>query len=417
MEQRKLYRTIDNFIKEAPNFATVEELLVYVMKQIINFEDINIIGARLWKLNEKKSGYKLVDQVGEVELIQKNYELKYEEYSTFKEFGKRRTIMSEETNRYLQKKGIHHYSATGVGERFKVKDPATGDVVFLYKYLMSFNGKQQAEGFVYTLNIIGVTLSSLIRSRKIEKREQESIVELEKASEIQKSILPEHALVFGNYEIFGLSIPEKIVGGDFFDYIKTSDDYKLVIVIGDAASKGVSAAAQALYVSGALKMGVEYDVNMTSLIRKINNLVCDVFPFERFVTLFYCEIYKDKKGLSIYVNAGHNCPVIVRADSGLTETLITTGSVLGPTTESRYFTESFNLEKNDVALLYTDGIVEAANSKFEFYGEERLKKVLIDNRELSPSELCETIIEDVQKFSVNGKYSDDKTLVVIKRVN
>jgi sigma-B regulation protein RsbU (phosphoserine phosphatase) len=417
MEQRKLYRTIDNFIREAPKFSKVEELLTYVMRQIINFEDIHILGARLWKLNEKKIGYKLVEQVGNVDLIDKNYQISIDNYPVMKEVGSRRTIMSEETDKYLIEKGIFHYSATGIGEKIKIKDAKTNEAYFLYQYLMSFNVDHRYEGLANTLNIISVTLSSLIRARKIEKREQESIVELEKASEIQKSILPEHEQLFGNYEIFGISVPEKTVGGDFFDYIKNANDYKLAVVIGDAASKGVSAAAQALYVSGALKMGVEYDVNMTSLIKKINNLVHDVFPFERFVTLFYCEIFKDRKGLCIYVNAGHNCPMIVRSKSDTVEMLVTTGSVLGPTTDSAYVTESFNLEKDDVFLLYTDGLVEAANDKFEFYGEDRLKNVLIKNKERSPKEICELILEDVQKFSSFGKYSDDKTLVVIKRTN
>ncbi|HEY5123657.1 MAG TPA: PP2C family protein-serine/threonine phosphatase, partial [Ignavibacteria bacterium] len=139
-------------------------------------------------------------------------------------------------------------------------------------------------------------------------------------------------------------------------------------------------------------------------------------PFDRFVTLFYCEIYKDRKGLCMYINAGHNLPLILRAKTGVTESLETTGSVLGPSPGSVYFTESFNLDINDVALLYTDGIVEAANKNFEFYGEERLKNIFINNGGLTPKNLCERIIEDVQKFSANGKYSDDKTIVVIKRV-
>ncbi len=416
MEQRKLYRTIDKFIKEAPKFSKADELLVYVMKQIVNYEDINIVGARLWKLNLKKDAYNLVEQIGEVDLISKGYEIKVDDYPVFKDFEKRRTIMSVETDRYLLDKGIKHYSATGIGERYKFKDPKTNGNIFLYHYLIAFNGKAQDEEFLNTLNIISVTLSSLMRAKKIERREQESIEELEKASEIQKSILPEHELEFGNYEIFGISVPEKVVGGDFFDYLKASDDYKLVVVIGDAASKGVSAAAQALYVSGAIKMGVEYDANMTSLIKKVNNLVYDVFPFDRFVTLFYCEIYKDKKGLCMYVNAGHNLPLVLKSKTSEIVTLETTGSVLGPTTGSTYYAESFNLDINDIALLYTDGIVEAANYNFEFYGEDRLKSIFINNKELSPKELSETIIEDVQKFSANGKYSDDKTLVVIKRV-
>lgn len=148
-----------------------------------------------------------------------------------------------------------------------------------------------------------------MRSKNIESKAKLNIAELEKAREIQKNILPEHEYTFGNYEVFGVSIPEMIVGGDFFDYIPSSDNETLGIAIGDAASKGISAAAQALYVSGALKMGVEFDIRVSTLFNKINKLIYEIFPFERFVTLFYCTLFKDEDGLCLYMNAGHNLPI------------------------------------------------------------------------------------------------------------
>ena len=93
-----------------------------------------------------------------------------------------------------------------------------------------------------------------------------------------------------------------------------------------------------------------------------------------------------------------------------------TGPVLGPAPEQEYIVDSLAINKNDILLLYTDGIVEATNNKFEFFGEERLKEILITNKELPAKELAEKIIESVQKYSVRGKYSDDRTVVVIKRI-
>ena len=414
MEQRKLYRTLNNILQEAPKFSTIEEMLSYVLIQIIKNEDIDILGGRIWKLNDKKSSYNLIEQIGEVDLIEKNYEMKVKDFPSFLEIGKTRTIRATETDEYLKSKGIFHYTATGVGERFKIKNEP--ETYFLYKYLIAVNAKRLDNEFIYSLNIISTTLSSVLRTKKIEKKAKENIVDLEKASEIQKSILPEHNFNFGNYEIFGISVPDRIVGGDFFDYIETGENYKLCIAIADAASKGISAAAQALYVSGALKMGVEYDINMTSLIKKISNLVNETFPNERFVTLFYCEVYKDKKGLCVFVNAGHNSPYYYNSRTEKIEELKATGPVLGPTPDQKYYTDSIYLSLDDLVVLYTDGIVEATNTKFEFYGDDRLKKLFLKNVTRNSKELCELIIEDVQKFSVNGKYSDDKTLVVIKRV-
>ncbi|MBL7129436.1 MAG: SpoIIE family protein phosphatase, partial [Ignavibacteria bacterium] len=66
--------------------------------------------------------------------------------------------------------------------------------------------------------------------------------------------------------------------------------------------------------------------------------------------------------------------------------------------------------------LYTDGITEAANNNFDFYGDDRLRKLLVENRKKNAKEICELVIQDVQVFCAQGKYEDDKTVVVIKRV-
>jgi sigma-B regulation protein RsbU (phosphoserine phosphatase) len=385
--------------------------------EVINHEDIDITGGRIWELNDAKNDYIMIEQHGEIEKIRKGYTLKLNDYPIFYEVGKNRSVLAKETDKYLTEVGIHLYSATGLGERFKVKDKNMADQN-LYQYILAFNSNEMNINLLNTMNIISTTVSSMLRTRRIEKSARAIEKDLVKASEIQRSILPEHEQSFGNYEIFGLSIPERIVGGDFFDYLTFgSEKDKLGIAIGDAASKGFSAAAQALYVSGALKMGTENELKMTSVMKKINNLVHKVFPYERFLTLFYMEIYNDSKGLCLYVNAGHNPPVHLSCDANSMEMLGSTGPVLGPAPEQDYNTDSFYFEKNDVLVLYTDGIVEAANSKFEFFGEDRLKEVILNNKNFAPKEIAENIIEAVQKFSAKAKYSDDKTVVVVKRVS
>lgn len=418
MEQKRLFKTIENIYKNAPNFKKDDELLCHVLGEIINNEEIEISGGRIWKLTPEKDAYILIKQMGDVEIIEDDYRIEIKNYPMFREVGKRRSVIAKETDDYLIERGIYHYSATGAGERYKVRFLDDDDEKsYLYEYLIALNAKQLGNDLLDTLNIISTTLSSILKTRDIESEAKTNIVELEKAREIQRNILPEHELTFGNYDIFGVSIPENIVGGDFFDYLKSGGSDILGVAIADAASKGISAAAQSLYVSGALKMGVEFDIKMTSLIKKVNRLIYELFPFERFVTLFYCELFKDTKGLCIYVNAGHNRPLLYKSESGKITELATTGPVLGPSPEQEYFYESILIKKGDVLVMYTDGIVEAMDSKFELYGEERLKKVISKNTEKTPKEICNAIIEDVQIYSAGGEYADDKTLVVIKRVN
>ncbi len=414
MDPRKLYRTLENIIKEAPRFETEEDFLEHVIAQIINNEEINIIGGRLWKLNEKHDAYSLVAQMGNVDVIRQNYELSIDRYPMFTKVGMFRSVLATETDEYLIEKGIYHYSATGVGQRFKFKD-ANGEAQYLYAYLIALNAKGLDDEFLNKLNIISMTLSSILRTKDMESSAKESRQELEKAKEIQRSILPEHEYKFGNYELFGLSVPDRIVGGDFFDYLESEDNERLGVALGDAASKGLSAASQALYVSGALKMGVGFQIKMSAMMSKINNLVNETFPYERFVTLFYCELSGDKRGLCQYVNAGQNPPMFLHHETGKVEQLLSTGPVLGPAPYQKYGVESINFKINDVLLLYSDGIIEATDHDFKFFGEERLSACLLETKDDDPKTICNHIIQQVSVFSAKGVYSDDRTLVAIKR--
>ena len=416
MEQRKLFKTLENAFKHFPEFKNDRELLSYVLKEVISHENIDITGGRIWELNDNKTAYIMIEQHGEIEKISKGYALKLADYPIFYEVGRNRSVLAQETDKYLSGLGIHLYSATGIGEKYKIKDKSAKDQ-YLYQYILAFNSKDMNINLLNTMNIISTSVSSMLRTRGIETKARAIEKDLVKAREIQRSILPEHEHSFGNYEIFGISIPDRIVGGDFFDYLTFgSEKDKLGIAIGDAASKGFSAAAQALYVSGALKMGTENELKMTSVMKKINNLVHKVFPDERFLTLFYMEIYDDTKGLCLYVNAGHNPPFHLSYETNNIETLEATGPVLGPAPDQDYNTDSFYFDKNDILVLYTDGIVEATNSKFEFFGDDKMKEVILNNKNFSSKEIAENIIETVQKFSARAKYSDDKTVVVIKRI-
>ena len=131
--------------------------------------------------------------------------------------------------------------------------------------------------------------------------------------------------------------------------------------------------------------------------------------------MVYLELLGSDRGLVLYVNAGHNNPILLHADEDATETLPATGHIVGPFPTEQYSYEFVLMRKGDILLLYTDGIVEALNERHEMYGEKRLIEHLRSLRARSPREICQAIVEDVQVHSSAGEYSDDKTLVAIKR--
>ncbi len=409
MNQHRLYRTIESFSNK--KFRTDEHLLRHVLESIIRNEEIPIRGGRIWKLEPLQGTYRLIYQSGEVESIKKNFRLRVLNYPMFLQLGRKRTIVATETDKYLRQRGIRLYSATGVGEPVQWKGYS------LYPYVIGFNAEYMKQDEAYALNIISSVLTAALRNRRIESKAAELEKDLDKAREIQRSILPEHELRFSGYEMYGVSLPERIVGGDFFDYLQASGDKeRLGVVIGDAASKGLSAAAQALYVSGALRMGVEYQTKMDTFITRINRLVHRTFKAEQFLSMVYLELTTSEKGLLFYVNAGHSNPILLRGKTDEVELLPATGQILGPFPDERYRTDFTVMRKGDVLLLYTDGITEASNGDGELYGEQRLIHQLKQHRFRTPKEICQFILEDVQIHNRMVEYSDDKTVLVIKRI-
>ena len=409
MDQKKLYRTIESVASQ--HFESEKDLLADVVKQIVRNEEIQLTGGRIWKLEPRKKAYKLVFQTGKVEKIPEDFIVHIKDYPFFERIANERTVLGDETNKTLISKGIIKYSAAGVGRKVRI-----GEKKF-YEYLLAVNSGMIGSELQYTLNIVATVLTSKLNEKYLSQSRKDLIADIDKAKQLQRSILPAHEYKFHSYDIFGVTIPAENVAGDFYDYLKIGDEEeRLGIVVGDAASKGLGAAAEAMYISGALRMASTFQIKISPMMQRLNELVNKIFSDDKFTSLFYCELSNDKKGLSLYANGGHNPPMFFNKKFNSISLLAPTGPLLGPAPSSKYETDSINFHKGDVLVIYSDGIVEAANEKYEFYGEDRLQKVIVDSADKSPKEITGLIIEDVIKFSTHeSKYQDDKTIVVIKK--
>ncbi len=409
IDQKKLHKLVESIASGI--FKTEEEMLITTVNGIVGNENIDITGGRIWKLNEQAETYHLLYQTGKLEKIDTKFEIDIHRYSILDLIAKQRTILGKETISTLRKKGIFKYSASGVGGRKKIKDK------LYYEYLLAMNSEKIDEEFRINLNIIATTLTSQIKQRRSTASVNHLKADIDKARQLQKSILPEHEFKFHDYDLYGITNPAEIIGGDFFDYLEHGDEKdRLGVTIGDAASKGVGAAAEAMYIAGALRMASGFEIKIVALMRRLNQLVNRIFEDDKFASLFYGELSTHRTGLFLYANAGHNPPIFYRAKTVTTEYLQPTGPVLGPAPDAKYHIDSVNFAKGDILLLYSDGITETADENFEQYGDEKLLSKLISLVNLTPKEIVLEILDDVIKFSKNGKYSDDMTLVIIKKV-
>ncbi|MDH7515356.1 MAG: PP2C family protein-serine/threonine phosphatase [Bacteroidota bacterium] len=408
MTQRTLYKTIEKVA--SAEFTTDEDMLIAVLKEIVTHNDISIIGGRIWKLQPEERSYELIYEEGAVDLVGVGFKITIDDYDLIEKLAKRRTVLADETNTILRSKGIMKYSATGIGSTTRIGS------LDCYEYIMALNASETDPEFPYALNIAGQAVTHMLAKRRSEAEKRTLLTELEHAAALQRQILPEHEQQFGRYELYGISIPDRTVGGDFFNYYTfPSDSGRLGVAIGDAASKGLAAAVQALFVAGALMMSVEYESKISTAIRRINTINMRMFPNDRILTLFYCELFDVGEGLLLYANAGHSRPIHYHASDGHCTMLRSTGPIIGLLKDAVFHVSSDTLKPDDLLVLYTDGITEADDGNEE-YGERRLVEFIRTHASLAPKDLCREILQDVQTFNAAGKYSDDKTLVVVKRI-
>ncbi|OYT14809.1 MAG: hypothetical protein B7C24_16370 [Bacteroidetes bacterium 4572_77] len=244
--------------------------------------------------------------------------------------------------------------------------------------------------------------------------------DLSNASQLQRRLLPEHHLEFHDYELYGACIQhggDSNVGGDYFDYFlnNTHEEDRLGVLISDAASKGLPAAVQSAFVSGAIKMAQSFSPKISTLLSSINRLVFDTFPFERPVSMCYCELTLSSNRLVLYANAGHVPQIHFRPSTGEFQYLYPTGGLLGILKDQRYVVENVRMLPGDVLCLFSDGITEATDDNGKQFEKERLKSILKENCAGNPETIAHKVIEAVEVFASSEQYNDDRTIIVIKR--
>jgi sigma-B regulation protein RsbU (phosphoserine phosphatase) len=146
--------------------------------------------------------------------------------------------------------------------------------------------------------------------------------------------------------------------------------------------------------------------------RKINQMLCERASRERYSTLFW-SYFDSATGTLRYINAGHCAPMLFKAN-GEARRLDDGGPVLGLLAHARFEQSSVHFEPGDTLVLYSDGIVEAADLKDEQFGEDRLEELIRETLQQSPAEIRRRILDAVGSFTSNAEPSDDRTLVVVR---
>jgi serine phosphatase RsbU (regulator of sigma subunit) len=257
---------------------------------------------------------------------------------------------------------------------------------------------------------------ALENARLIEKSiERERLEqELQVAQRMQKQLLPQFLPQIDEVDFAAMSESSLEVGGDYYDIVQLTES-KWAIAVGDVSGKGVSAAFYMAEVKGIVLSLSKMCSSPKELLLRANQALKGSLERKAFVSLVYAVLDIRRNSL-LLARAGH-CPVI-RAHKGGVDLLRPGGLGLGMASSSVFegATEEQYIEmvKDDVCVLYTDGITEARNSTNEEYGYERLCAVVGSSKHLSALEIQNNILESVRTFCGQTTYNDDMTLVIIK---
>ncbi len=242
------------------------------------------------------------------------------------------------------------------------------------------------------------------------KEEQKRASELEIASKIQASVLPVNFPETKHFDIFASMNPAKEVGGDFYDFFFV-DENRFAFLIADVSGKGIPAALFMMSAKSLLKNNLISGYPLDAAINKTNNELCETNEAGMFLTAFIA-ILNIATGELEYVNAGHNPPA-VKLNNEFEFLKSDTNLVLSAMKNFEYKSSKIALKPENSILIYTDGVVEAQNTEEEFYGEERLLKILND-KNYEAKEIIENIKSDIKKFSQGASQFDDITILNLK---
>lgn len=264
------------------------------------------------------------------------------------------------------------------------------------------------------LVLLGVLL--LIRARfrsYLAGQRLEQQVEL--ARRVQQDLLPTPQDASATFQLAADYVPAAHLGGDFYDVFPVAGQQGAgaAFVLGDVAGKGLPAALLTGVIHGAVRSSAwtESARQHRQATEQLNTLLGERASSERFASLFwgYCEA-----GTLRYINAGHLAPLLVRANRPVTIRLDEGGPVLGLLRGAQYEVGRVELEVGDLIVVYSDGLVEAANAVGEQFGEERVEALVQKYRHLDPAEVRNRLLQAAAGFTGGIALEDDRTLLVLR---
>ncbi len=251
------------------------------------------------------------------------------------------------------------------------------------------------------------------RFAELEQARQLMARDLEQAAEIQQGFLPAVAPAVRGLDLAGHNAPCRTVGGDYYDFFQYGDS-RIAMVLGDVSGKGMPASLLMMGLQARVQVLIEEPKSLADVMTRLNRITSANCPSNRFISLFFCILDGDTGDLT-FCNAGHNPPLIIRAD-GSYEQLKGGGPVLGILSFIEYQEYHAKLEEGDALVIYSDGVTEANNPTGDEFEIEGLAQAMAESRTQSAAAIISHINRSLVTYTAGAPPADDVTLIVARRV-
>ena len=263
------------------------------------------------------------------------------------------------------------------------------------------------------LTAVAHVLAGIVRRKQTEESLRGRDAQLIAAQRIQQHLLPRSAPSVLGFDVAGASFPAEFAAGDHFDYLHLPDG-ALGIAVGDVSGHGFSSALLMASTSAHLRSFVEDHTDVEEILVHTNSLLCRETEEGRFVTLFFARLDPASRLLH-FAGAGHPAGYVLDRSGNVKNVMKSNRVPLAILPESDFpVCGPIRLEPNDVVLLVTDGILEAASPEGELFGTARMLDIVRGNRRRKAAEITETLQWAVRDFIQREQPRDDVTVVVVK---
>jgi len=270
---------------------------------------------------------------------------------------------------------------------------------------------------VITGGLVLGAVNLLVWVVSLERGEKQALqTELRLANEVQTSLMPKSHPDIEGFDIAGLSVPAKEVGGDFFNYTCFGPKAdRLGISVFDVSGKGMQAAMSAVFTSGAFASESRQSSSPADILTHLNGAVFSNSRRGQFVA-FLLAVLDGRERTLTFANAGQTKPLLRSGDSVTWLDSIGVHFPLGMKEDSGFEERTVQLARGDILVLLTDGFTDAMSADREIYGLERLQHFFqqpgLEQR--TAEDLLRAIRAEVQVYVGQAPQHDDMTMVVVK---